>query len=116
MSGGRYDYAYEKINDLADAIRPDTALRKAFKEHLRKVSDACQAIEWVDSGDSSWPHDDDAIRKALGDMAILLALNEAAKDAARVRDELNRALADANNALSKTITSPPPTSQVAPTK
>lgn len=68
MSGGSYDYAFGRIDDLADQIRenagcrnlngeaPDDygsppSLRRAFAAHLRKVARAAQAIEWNDSGD-----------------------------------------------------------------
>lgn len=68
MSGGSYDYAFGRIDDLANAIRenagcrnlpgenPDEygsppSLRRAFAEHLRKVARAARAIEWNDSGD-----------------------------------------------------------------
>jgi hypothetical protein len=43
MSGGSYNYAYQKIDELADAIRPTS------------------------------PHDDDAIRKVLGAPSLALA-------------------------------------------
>lgn len=82
MSGGSYDYAFQKINDFAEALEgerqiddcrpwPDDidaenrALRKAFAAHLRLVSDAMKAIEWVDSSDCSPPHDVEAIRAVL---------------------------------------------------
>jgi hypothetical protein len=61
MSGGSYDYAYTRVNDFADQLRrhidcndcgySNPSLRRAFLEHLLKVSDAMQAIEWNDSSD-----------------------------------------------------------------
>ena len=58
MSGGSYNYAYHSIDDLADSIREkgccscaSPVIRRAFAEHLRKVSAACRAIEWNDSCD-----------------------------------------------------------------
>lgn len=82
MSGGSYYYAFQNINDFVDALEgerqiddcrpwPDDidaenrALRKAFAAHLRKVSDAMKAIEWVDSSDCSPPHEMVAIRAVL---------------------------------------------------
>ena len=60
MSGGSYDYAYTHVNDFADAMREEgscsaarPALRRAFREHLRLISDAMRAIEWNDSGDGA---------------------------------------------------------------
>lgn len=66
MSGGHYEYAYYRIQELAEAIEPKTELRKAFKEHLLEVAKACHDIEWVDSGDSEPGDEDAAIRKVLG--------------------------------------------------
>lgn len=82
MSGGSYHYAFEKVNDFADALdderqieddRPwpddidaeNRALRKAFAAHLRLVAEAMKAIEWVDSSDCSPPHEMVAIRAVL---------------------------------------------------
>jgi hypothetical protein len=58
MSGGSYDYAYHRINDLAIEVRkwantenlsPEAkALRLRFAEHLDLVSEAAHALEWVD--------------------------------------------------------------------
>jgi len=100
MSGGSYDYAYCKIEDLADAIQPLTPLRKAFKEHLRKVSKACYDIELVDSGDKSGGDEDAAILACLGESGPTLALAEAVKDAVKVRDELDAAIRTANTMIS----------------
>ena len=66
MSGGHYDYAYYHIQQLAEAIKPSTVLRKAFKEHLREVAKACHDVEWVDSGDSDPGDEDAAIKIVLG--------------------------------------------------
>jgi hypothetical protein len=66
MSGGTYDYAYGRISDLADAIKPTTALRRVFKVHLEQVSKACHDIEWVDSGDYAVGAEDAAIVACLG--------------------------------------------------
>ena len=70
MSGGSHEYAYLKveqfISDCRTSAVPLTPLRKEFLKHLVKVAAAMQAIEWVDSGDCSPPHDEDAIKAALG--------------------------------------------------
>lgn len=60
MSGGTYEYAYMKIEDLAAQIKVfdascddyvDYKLREQFKELLYRVAKAAKAIEWNDSGD-----------------------------------------------------------------
>ena len=63
MSGGSYDYAFSHVSDMADAMRKhQTPLRIAFRGLLERVSVAMKAVEWVDSGDCSEPHAEDAIR------------------------------------------------------
>jgi hypothetical protein len=51
MSGGSMNYLYLKIEDVDFEL--NTPERIAFKQHLKLVAEACRAIEWVDSGDSS---------------------------------------------------------------
>jgi hypothetical protein len=57
MSGGRYDYAYCKIEDFAFRIKTHGTgcdlERKAFQKLLHKVSQAMKDIEWEDSGDGA---------------------------------------------------------------
>ena len=56
MSGGSYDYAYGRVQDMADALRfrsPFDAKRMAFAAHLDKVAKAMRDIEWNDSGDGA---------------------------------------------------------------
>lgn len=70
MSGGSYDYAYSKVMDMVDEMErfehsgfaPSTPLRIAFRGLLERVAVAMKAVEWVDSGDCSEPHAEDAIR------------------------------------------------------
>jgi len=77
MSGGSYEYAYTFVERFADALEsgidfsgykaePDNHDRIGFAAHLRKVADAMKAIEWVDSGDCSPPHDTNAIHAVTG--------------------------------------------------
>jgi hypothetical protein len=89
MSGGSYQYAYYRIEELAGEIRTTTALRKAFKAHLLKVAKACHDIEWVDSADYSPGDEDSAIRECLGTAAEALVLAEVLAEAKKVRDELD---------------------------
>lgn len=78
MSGGAYDYAFEKVLYFAEALenserldgqalpQPNGHDRIGFAAHLRKVAAAMRAIEWVDSGDSSPPEDALAIHAVTG--------------------------------------------------
>ena len=55
MSGGAYDYAYAKVEEMAVNLRHSTTpieYRAWFAEHLRLVSAAMRALEWEDSGDT----------------------------------------------------------------
>ena len=100
MSGGSYDYAYSRIEDLASEIKPTSPLRKAFRTHLHKVAKACHDIEWVDSGDCGPGDEDEAIRACLGKDGPALVLAEAIAEAVRVKAELDAAIDTANIALS----------------
>lgn len=67
MSGGRYDYAYVKVQDFADDIcKSRDPLWRAFGAHCKLVADAMYAIEWVDSGDSNRDEAVKAIKAVLG--------------------------------------------------
>lgn len=67
MSGGSYDYAFGRVNDMAEKLSNDkSSLRRAFASHLRRVGTAMHAIEWVDSGDFGKGEDIDAIKEVLG--------------------------------------------------
>ena len=71
MSGGSHDYAYARVQEMADDMlmlsRGSSGLRNAFARHLRKVAKAMHDIEWVDSGDYRPGDEDAAIRECLGD-------------------------------------------------
>ncbi len=75
MSGGSYDYAYWKIDELADAINVDGScscasppIRKAFCDLLRKCAKAAKAIEWNDSCDGA--DDEETLIRACFDSKI----------------------------------------------
>jgi hypothetical protein len=61
MSGGSYDYAYQHLDNLADAIEerekehnsPAHELRMLFVQRLRLIARAAKEIEWADSHDTS---------------------------------------------------------------
>lgn len=62
MSGGSYDYAFGKIDDLAENIQnKNNKGRIAFKKLLKLVAKACHDIEWVDSSDMGDGDENEAI-------------------------------------------------------
>ena len=73
MSGGSYEYAYQRVRSMADDLRrQDTnPLRAAFANHLQIVADAMYAVEWVDSGDKGPGDENAAIRACLSPGAEL---------------------------------------------
>jgi hypothetical protein len=83
MSGGSYDYAFYRVDDMADAMesRPMTPIRKAFITHLRKVAGAMKAVEWADSSDTSQESADEAMRALLHPSCELNAAYELALEA-----------------------------------
>ena len=95
MSGGHYDYAYERIDDLVCRIERTTPLRKAFVRHLVKVAKAAHDIEWVDSNDNSPGHENAAIREVLGPTADAQVLAVAVEDAKAAMEQLKDAIAGA---------------------
>jgi hypothetical protein len=89
MSGGAYNYAYYKIEELAGDISRNakTPERKAFVSLLVKVAKAAKAIEWNDSGDGD-PCETDLIRSALGEDWKKICMQELVSEA----DELIRVM------------------------
>jgi hypothetical protein len=82
MSGGSYDYAYFKMEMMAQEMKVNTPLRKAFRTHLLKVAQACRDIEWEDSGDGA--DCETSMRDVLGENADVLTLQEAIVEAEAV--------------------------------
>lgn len=82
MSGGSWDYSYGKLSGVIEALELDTTLdhrkldlndlqkeqRHKLAALLDKVRDALRAIEWVDSGDSSYPSDTIAIKEVFSNI------------------------------------------------
>jgi hypothetical protein len=91
MSGGSYDYAYSKVQDMAHSLsrRETNPLRAAFSAHLLKVAEAMHAIEWVDSCDWGKGEDEPKIRECLAQGAELAS---AIKMAERAEETLRRAI------------------------
>lgn len=95
MSGGSYNYAYERIESLAREIRENSScfgspphLRRAFKFHLLKVAEAARAIEWNDSADGDNQED----QKILACIGPTGDLDAAISDAKKVEKELVAAI------------------------
>lgn len=68
MSGGSYNYAYARVEEMALEVRlraGGDAKRLAFALHLDKVAKALQAIEWVDSNDWAPGDEDEPIRAVV---------------------------------------------------
>lgn len=99
MSGGSYDYAYSKIESLAEDVErwardPNTKgrnLRLAFARHLRKVAKAAYELEWADSGDTGWPDPVEHIRAVISPADEIQAATDNAKAALA---DLHQALAE----------------------
>ena len=95
MSGGSYDYAYAKINDLADQIESSGSrnpLRLAFAKHLRLCAEAAHDIEWVDSCDYGKGQEVEAIRKVVSPNEVLAPAIELAEQALRnLREAIDEA-------------------------
>lgn len=83
MSGGSWDYLFGRIHDAADALQRDRATdrhyaldlneeqrdkRRKLGELLEKVAHALHEIEWVDSSDTSYPSDTQAIDAVFAHM------------------------------------------------
>ena len=94
MSGGSYNYAYSKVQDMAEdpRVAKGSPLRRAFSRHLLLVAEAMRAVEWMDSCDTS--SDEDEIRAVLGPHAEMEALVAMAEEArAALTEALSRAKA-----------------------
>lgn len=78
MSGGALDYAYCKINIIADALEIHTKTPEyaALYQHLLKLSNVLKEVEWVLSGDSDFGKDEKMIVDLLGNQAILDVLKK----------------------------------------
>lgn len=103
MSGGSYEYAYQRVNDMADGLQIDggcsavpPALRVAFRAHLRAVAKAMRAIEWNDSGDGD-DNEEKLVRACLtgndwaeAGKAIVTSIEQSVASSAIVIGELRR--------------------------
>jgi hypothetical protein len=75
MSGGSWDYFYQKVDTMAHSLmRQECPYRKALGEKLLAFVTPLHHIEWVDSFDMSFGEELPAIKAALGEQAASLAL------------------------------------------
>jgi len=92
MSGGSWDYFYQRLEEVAERLRASNdPLRKAFGTHLNLCATALHDIEWVDSNDFADGAEAKNIKAALGQQGRELILTEI-KTAAETA--LNRLQAD----------------------
>lgn len=61
MSGGSYDYVYNRIDDISLRKTESDPRRAAFQKLLKLVASAMRDIEWVDSCDSGPGDEHEAI-------------------------------------------------------
>lgn len=94
MSGGSYDYAYSKVEDMAERLLDQTRypLRVAFGRHLKKVAKAMHDIEWVDSCDYGTGDEVKAINACLSDGAELEVAIELAE---QTKQDLEKVIQEA---------------------
>ena len=90
MSGGRYEYAFTHVENMAEVLkrdlRPD---RRAFGLHLENIAEAMHAIEWVDSGDYAPDGDIEVIKACLSEDMIMDVLY---KNALKAKKDLTSAI------------------------
>lgn len=85
MSGGSYNYAYQRVEDFAESLASSSPERAAFKKLLVKVARAMHDIEWVDSCDMGRGDEIPAIMECVtpSDLqeVVLVRLSEAVREA-----------------------------------
>ena len=93
MSGGSLEYAYSRVEDVAEMIagRAELPEHRAFAVHLHKVAKALHDLEWVWSCDYARGDELEAIRAVVtpGDV-----LGEALKRALEARADLDAAITE----------------------
>lgn len=63
MSGGAYNYAFLRIEELANEIEDNNIHRAKFKKILLLVAEAARAVEWNDSGDWGIEKEEKALKE-----------------------------------------------------
>lgn len=88
MSGGSYDYAYAKVEDMARELEKHRdPLRRAFAKHLFAVAKAMYDVEWVDSGDYSPGAEREAVSLVVDRATAMSVLVDALRD---IADQMQR--------------------------
>jgi len=96
MSGGSWDYLYQKMNEASASLKASTMPeRRAFGELMGRCAKAMHDIEWVDSCDKSEGDEIASIRAALEPVASASILAEAVKDGERIAKRLSELLEEA---------------------
>lgn len=96
MSGGSWDYASDRINDIADRLAASKdPHRRALGKRASLFADAIHDIELVDSFDLGDGDEVSAIRTFLGKNADALVLAEVIADAKTIAATLAKLLAKA---------------------
>ena len=90
MSGGSYDYAYDRAEDMADRLieYSKDPLRIAFAKHLKQVAQAMHDIEWVDSGDYGEGREEESIKAVLGEHWKEITITEVLEQMYEIRDQI----------------------------
>ncbi len=90
MSGGSYDYAYARVEEMAAKLKEQKdPLRIAFGRHLEAVAKAMHDVEWVDSCDYEKGDDVEAIERVV---TPALQLDAATSEAEKTQERLEAAL------------------------
>ena len=83
------DYCYGHVDQAADRIANSSRpLHQAFAAHLRLVSKALKAVEWVYSCDNSPGSEDVAVRAVVSRTEELVFAREAIEQAIRQANEI----------------------------
>lgn len=94
MSGGSLNYVSYRVEEAAQEVmrQCDSALHRAFANHLMKVAKALHEVEWVMSGDTLEGSDIEAIEAVITKQHVL---TQAIADAEAAYSRLSTALAEA---------------------
>jgi hypothetical protein len=88
MSGGSYDYVYQRIADIEINNEHECPKRGAFQMIISLVAQAMHDIEWVDSGDYGKGGED----KALDNLFAVLGKDPKIVEKALAYDKLKEHL------------------------
>lgn len=95
MSGGSWDYAYRKIEDVAERLQQDPRpYHQAFGDVVSKVAHVMHLIEWADSCDISKDDALAAIKEFLGEQGKPIIVGNIKRDAVQLRALLDSIIND----------------------